>query len=97
MKKVAQWFVDHQDEVTGAWINHFDLYNPSVSSWLNDPWISAMGEGQAISFLTIITAPLRKPTQNSKSHLIHIKLLQNLCSIIDNKTIRFYAEKWSNQ
>lgn len=201
MEAVAKWIIENQDQDTGAWINRFDLYNPNVSTWLNNPWISAMGEGQIISFLCryyhitgeqtyldvavnglkifhkdvsdggvvsyfngfpvyeeyptnppsftlngfiyalfglydlyktadcseakelfekglktlehilpyyddshltyydlgYITAPLRNPRQNSKYHLIHIKLLQALYSVTNNKTVQYYAKKWSAQ
>lgn len=44
-----------------------------------------------------ITAPLRKPRQNSKYHLLHIKLLKTMYSITKNDTILFYANKWAKQ
>lgn len=40
------------------------------------------------------TSPLRKPRQNSKYHIIHIKLLQNLNSILKDEYFDFYINKW---
>ncbi|MDD4493826.1 MAG: D-glucuronyl C5-epimerase family protein [Eubacteriales bacterium] len=51
MKQVAEWFIENQDVNSGAWHFHFRYYNANVSSWLEKPWISAMCQGQAISFL----------------------------------------------
>ncbi|MBQ0005293.1 MAG: hypothetical protein KBS68_05490 [Clostridiales bacterium] len=46
----ADWLINRQED-NGAWIEHFDFYLPNVSEWQEAPWVSAMGQGQAISLM----------------------------------------------
>lgn len=47
--------------------------------------------------LGYLTARTRKPRQNSKYHLLHIKLMKSLYTITKSEIVRFYADKWERQ
>lgn len=72
-----------------------ELFDIGINSLIN---ILPFYDDSRMSYydLAHITSPNRKPTQNSKYHIIHIKLLQGLMSIFPNETFEFYINRWKN-
>lgn len=47
----AKWFVDNQSN-DGSWLYHIDYKSPIIDKVIDNPWKSAMAQGQGISLLT---------------------------------------------
>lgn len=76
LDRVILWLLENQDSETGAWLLKFEFQHPRIESKIENPWISALSQGQGISLMCRMYS-LTGDDKFLKSAILAYKVMEN--------------------